>query len=165
MIMSDVDDALLLLQEAVEKEIASTDEAAADFARLGQRNQARKQLAKSEGLEKLKKQVDGFRRSYGKIGVSGKQRTAGKRVGGTRQEAFHEPILEVLRQMGGKGKAREVVARVGELMGARLDNEVDQELLSGGDPRWINRCWWGRNDLRQAGKIRDDSPRGTWELS
>ena len=158
--MSDIDDALALLQEAVDKEIASTNEKGAELLRRGQLGKAKKLMAKSEGLESFRRQVDALCKSY-----SGKRRRVGQRVGGKRKEEFHEPILKVLREMGGKGKAREVVARVGELMGAKLDNEIDQELLSGGDPGWINRCWWGRNDLRQAGKLRSDSPRGTWELS
>ena len=163
--LSDVDDALVLLQEAVEKEITSTNDEGAELLRRGQLGQAKKQVEKSERLESFKKQVDALRRSYGKIEASGRRRMVGQRVGGTPQEDFHEPILKVLRQMGGKGKAREVVIQVGALMGARLDNEIDQELLSGGDPRWMNRCWWGRNDLREAGKLRSDSLRGTWELS
>ena len=163
--MSDIDDALLLLQEAVDKEIVSTNEEGAELLRRGQLGQAKKQVEKSERLESFKKQVDALGRLYGKIGASGQRRPRRQRVGGTPQKDFHEPILEVLRQMGGKGKAREVVTRVGELMGAKLDNEIDQELLSGGDPRWMNRCWGGRNDLREAGKIRSDSRSGTWELS
>lgn len=163
--MSDIDDAFLLLQEAVDKEIASTNEEGAELLRRGQLSQAKKQVDKSEKLESFRKQVDILRRSYVKIGVLPRGGAGRQRVGGTPQEEFHEPILKVLRQMGGKGRAREVVIRVGKLMGSRLDNEIDQEPLSGGDPRWINRCWWGRNDLRQAGKLRSDSPRGTWELS
>ena len=112
------------------KEIASTNSKGAELLRRGQLGQAKKQVEKSERLESFKKQVDALCRSY-----SGKRRKVGQRVGGTPQEDFHEPILKVLREMGGKGKAREVVARVGKMMGAKLDNEIDQELLSGGDPR------------------------------
>ena len=161
--MSDVDDALALLQEAVEREIASTNDEVAELLRLRQHGKVKKQVEKSERLESFKKQV--LSRSYKKIGASGKRRARKERVGGTPQKDFHEPILKVLKEMGGRGKAREVVVRVGELMGAKLENEVDQELLSGGDPRWMNRCWWGRNDLREMGKIRSDSPTGTWELA
>ena len=163
--MSDVDEAFVRLQEAVDKEITSTNEKGGELFKLGQHEKARREMKKAEGLVSFKRQVEGLRRSYGKIGALRRGSARRQRVGGTPQEAFREPILEVLRQMGGKGKAREVVNRVGEMMKERLDNEVDQEFLSGGDPRWINRCWWGRNDLRQAGKIRGDSPRGTWELA
>ena len=163
--MSDVDDALGLLQEAVDKEITSTNEEGAELLRRGQLDPARKLMAKSEGLESFRKQVDGLGRSYKKIGASEKRRERRGRVGGTRQEDFHEPILKVLRQMGGRGKKSEVIDRVGELMGSRLDNEIDQEPLSDGLPRWMNRCAWGRNDLREMGKIRGDSRSGTWELS
>lgn len=104
-----------------------------------------------------------LRRSYAK--VEGAKRARKQRVGGTSEGWFCGPILEVLKEMGGRGKAREVVDRVGEIMGARLENEVDQELLSDGSPRWRNRCHWARNALREQGKLRGNSPRGTWELS
>ena len=68
--MSDVEDALVLLQEAVEKEIASTNDEGAELLRRGQLSQAKKLVAKSEGLEKFKKQVDALGKTYGKIGVS-----------------------------------------------------------------------------------------------
>lgn len=161
--MSDVDDAFVLLQEAVDKEIVSTNEKGAELLRSGQLGQARQLMGKSERLGSLRKQVDGLRKSYAKVGQEKRSRM--KRVGGTPQEDFQEPILTVLKKMGGRGKAREVVNEVGRIMGARLENEADQELLSDGYPRWMNRCWWARNDLREQGKIKSDSRRGTWELS
>ncbi|MDE2734675.1 MAG: hypothetical protein OXI72_09815 [Gemmatimonadota bacterium] len=161
--MSDVDDAFVLLQEAVDKEIALTNEKGAKLLRSGELGQAKQLMGKSERLESLKKQVGALRRSHAKVGQTKKRRR--QRMGGTPQEAFREPILRVLRRMGGKGRAREVVGKVGEMMGSRLENEIDQEPLSDGSPRWMNRCWWARNDLREEGKIRSDSPRGTWELS
>ena len=161
--MSDVEDAFVLLQEAVDKEIALANDEGAEFFRAGRLDKARQQMEKSERLASLKKQVDALRRSYTKIG-RGKSRRK-QRVGGTPEEDFKEPILRVLRQVGGKGKAREVADRVGEIMGSRLENEIDQEPLSDGSPRWLNRCYWARNELREEGKLKGDSPRGTWELS
>lgn len=161
--MSDIDEAFVLLQEAVDKEIVSTNEKGAELLRSGQLSQARQLMGKSERLESFKKQVDGLRRSYAQVGRE--KRRGRKRVGGTPQKAFYEPILKVLKRMGGSGKAREVVEEVGRLMGSRLENEIDQELLGDGSPRWMNRCWWARNDLREQGKIRGDSRRGIWELS
>ena len=163
--MSDVDDALLLLQEAVDREIVSTNNEGAELLRRGQLGQAKRQVAKSEGLGSFKKQVDGLRRSYAKIGALRKRRAGGQKVGGTPKKDFHEPILEVLRQMGGRGRAREVATLVGQMMGSRIENEVDQELFSNGSPRWMNKCYWARHDLKLAGKLRSDSSRGTWELS
>lgn len=165
--MSDVDDALVLLQEAVDKEITSTNDKGAELLRRGQLGQAKKQMEKSERLESFKKQADALRRSYRQIGVPGMRSKVkvGQRVGGTPPEKFYEPILQVLKEMDGKGQKREVVTRVGQMMGARLENEVDQEPLGSGFPRWMNRCRRARHDLKLAGKLRSDSPRGIWELS
>ena len=46
--MSDVDDAFVLLQEAVDKEIVSTNEKGAELLRSGQLGQARQLMEKSE---------------------------------------------------------------------------------------------------------------------
>ena len=161
--MSDVYDAFSLLEEAVDKEIVLANEKGAELLRSGELGQAKQLMEKSEKLGSLKKQVGALRRSYAKVGQTKERRR--QRMGGTPQEAFQEPILEVLRRMGGKGKAREVVGKVGEMMGSRLENEIDQEPLSDGSPRWMNRCWWARNDLREQGKLKSGSRRGTWELS
>jgi restriction system protein len=32
-------------------------------------------------------------------------------------------------------------------------------------PRWRNTAQWARNSLREEGLIRDDSPRGIWEIT
>lgn len=86
-------------------------------------------------------------------------------VGATPIKDFKEPIVVALERMGGKGKGRDVVEEVGQMMGARLENETDQELLADGHPRWMNRCHWARRELREESVIRGDSPRLTWELS
>lgn len=89
--------------------------------------------------------------------------------GATPIKAYCDPILRVLKRMGGRGKAGEVVEEVGRIMGAMLENEADQEIMERGNPRnrprWMHRCHWARGVLKEQGKIRRGSPRGTWELS
>ena len=87
-----------------------------------------------------------------------------RRGEGTPIRDFKEPILMVLERMGGRGQGRDVVKEVGRIMGTRLENEADQELLADGSPRWMNRCHWARRTLREERKIRGNSPRLTWEL-
>lgn len=41
----------------------------------------------------------------------------------------------------------------------------DLALLSSGEPRWWNATQFERYALKEEGYLRDDSPRGVWELS
>jgi restriction system protein len=83
-----------------------------------------------------------------------------------RDVAFEPVILQVLAEMGGSGATADVVDRVGERMKDRL-TEVDYERLpsSPHDLRWRNTAQWARFQLVQRGLLKDDSRRGTWELS
>jgi restriction system protein len=68
--------------------------------------------------------------------------------------------------MGGSGKVRAVVERVGQIMKGAL-SRVDYEPLNS-DPdtlRWENAVKWARNEMVKDGLLKDDSPRGTWELA
>jgi restriction system protein len=38
-------------------------------------------------------------------------------------------------------------------------------LAAEGPPRWRNTAQWARNDLREQGLIRDDTPRSIWEIT
>jgi hypothetical protein len=38
-------------------------------------------------------------------------------------------------------------------------------LAAEGPPRWRNTAQWARNDLREQGLIRDDTPRSVWEIT
>jgi restriction system protein len=80
--------------------------------------------------------------------------------------AFETPIMQALSEMGGSGATAEVVNRVGEMMKVRL-SDVDYERLPSPphDYRWRNTAQWARYQLVQRGLLKDDSPRGTWELS
>ncbi|WP_375207009.1 winged helix-turn-helix domain-containing protein [Hyphococcus sp.] len=43
--------------------------------------------------------------------------------------------------------------------------EGDYEPVSTGEERWWNATCWERSELVKEGLLRDDSPRGFWELS
>lgn len=78
---------------------------------------------------------------------------------------YRTPILKVLNGMGGKGPSSEVVTRVGDAL-AHILTEADRALLpSGVDVRWRNTAQWERLGMVQDGLLRDDSQRGTWELT
>lgn len=80
------------------------------------------------------------------------------------QKEFRTPLLETLRELGGKAsvlRVREVMERK---MAPRL-SEADYKAVSSGDPRWWNAICWERMRLVNEGLLRKDSARGIWELT
>jgi len=55
---------------------------------------------------------------------------------------------------------------VGQIMNGVLRDVDYQPLASDPElPRWRNAAQWARNSMVQEGLLRDDSPRGIWEIS
>lgn len=84
----------------------------------------------------------------------------------TPEEAYYKPILQVLSEMGGMGKVALVLDRVGRMMKDTL-KPCDYEPLSSSpdNPRWRNAAQWARNSMVIEGLLKNDSPRGMWEIS
>lgn len=82
----------------------------------------------------------------------------------TPQEDFYLPILAALKEMGGRGRTKEVIERVEQMIQDRL-RDMDWEMLSDGRSiRWRNAAMWARYDMVQKGLLASDSPRGIWEI-
>ena len=75
---------------------------------------------------------------------------------------YFGPLLEALRQLGGSGTPDEVVERVASDLG--VPDEVQNELLPSGEPRYRNQVAWARFYLVQEGLL-DSSKRGVWSLT
>ncbi len=83
----------------------------------------------------------------------------------TPQEVFWVPILAALEELGGRGRASEILDRVESMVRDRLV-EVDWEVLSNGRSiRWRNTAQWARYQMVQEGLLTPDSPRGVWEIT
>jgi restriction system protein len=100
--------------------------------------------------------------------TSGTQQPAPKRLPrgmSTPQSAYRQPILQALIEMGGSGHMSDVLARVEQLMRGKL-KELDYEPLpSDGTLRWSKSAQWTRNRMAREGLLKEDSPRGIWEIS
>jgi hypothetical protein len=90
-----------------------------------------------------------------------RQRLSGEKLP---QKEFRGPLLDVLRQKGGKAPVKEIRELLEPRMAPHLSS-ADYEQVSSGDPRWWNAVCWERNDLVKEGLLRADSERGVWELS
>jgi len=84
----------------------------------------------------------------------------------TPEAAYYQPILKALDGLGGRARMNDVLNRVEELMRGRL-SEVDYQPLNSDPevPRWRNAAQWARNAMVKEGLLKDDSPRGIWEIS
>lgn len=90
-----------------------------------------------------------------------RQRSNGEKLP---QKEFRSPLLDVLREKGGRASVKEIRELLEPRMAPRLSG-ADYDQVSSGDPRWWNAVCWERNDLVKEGLLRGDSERGVWELS
>lgn len=81
--------------------------------------------------------------------------------------AYWRPILEVIVEMGGRGKRQNVIDATGKKMAGILKPADYGKLPKSGRTRWSNRVVWQASDMRQPenGLIKNGSPRGIWEIT
>ena len=85
-----------------------------------------------------------------------------KPVEGAQFVRYFGPLLDALRELGGSGTPDEVVQRIAEDL--KLSDEVQNELLPSGVPRYRNQVAWARFYLVREGLL-DSSRRGIWSLT
>lgn len=83
-------------------------------------------------------------------------------VEGAQFVRYFGPLLDALRTLGGSGTPEEVVERIATDL--KLTDEVQNELLPSGEPRYRNQVHWARFYLVREGLI-DSSRRGVWSLT
>ena len=82
------------------------------------------------------------------------------------RQRYGLPILRVLEELGGRGATNQVLQQVYQLMEAANElREIDKSLRSDGQFYWDNRTQDMRRELISKGFMKDDSPRGIWEIS
>lgn len=80
---------------------------------------------------------------------------------------YYRPILESLVEMGGSGKTKLVLDRVGEKMKGIL-KPIDYEAHKSDEKqiRWRNSAQWARNTMvNDDGRMKKGGPNGVWEIS
>lgn len=75
---------------------------------------------------------------------------------------FFGPLLNALRKLGGSGSPDEVVEQIATDLA--LSDEVQNDLLPSGEPRFRNQVAWARFYLVREGLL-DSSKRGVWSLT
>ena len=82
----------------------------------------------------------------------------------TAQSTYRKPIMEVLLEMGGKGRMKDVLSQVQQKMKSSL-KPGDYKKLDSGGVRWRHIAAWERYNMVQDGLLKADSHRGYWEIT
>ena len=85
----------------------------------------------------------------------------------TPEVEYRIPILKALIEAGGRGRASDIVDRVGELMRSRL-NAFDHQTVKTGEIRWRNTAEWTRNTMVNRTNpplLNPGSDHGWWEIT
>jgi len=90
------------------------------------------------------------------------KQTSPKSLEGAQFVRYFGPLLDALRGLGGSGTPDEVVERIASDL--KLSDEVQNELLPSGEPRYRNQVHWARFYLVREGLL-DSSRRGVWSLT
>jgi restriction system protein len=85
-----------------------------------------------------------------------------KKEEGAQFVRYFGSLLDALRKLGGSGTPDEVVERIAADTG--LSDEVQNDLLPSGGPRFRNQVAWARFYLVREGLL-DSSKRGVWSLT
>ena len=168
-----------ILLETMEEEIDLVERSVGIAADRSEYGQAREALDRAETMTELREQLSELRRKWEGAfpeeehsededeQLRPNRRDLGRLQRGlrTQQDAYYRPILQVLEQMGGSGRAGNVIDCVGQVMQGTL-RDVDYELLrSQNTVRWRNTARWARNEMVREGLLKEDSPHRTWEIS
>lgn len=165
-----LEDAFEVLQIAVEKALVAAQEDVSEAVQRGNFSGAQVALDHARELSMLREQVEKLQSRFDELigepadaDDSHHRLRAGLR---TPESAYYRPILEAIVELGGRADLNEVLDLVSQKMRRQL-NEHDRAPLpsDGMTPRWRNAAQWARFNLRQQGLLRDDSPRGVWEIS
>lgn len=80
-------------------------------------------------------------------------------------KAYWRPILQTLVEMGGRGRREKVIEVVGKKMKDILTPADSKKLPQSKYIRWENRVAWQASNMRSEAYIKNDSPRGIWEIT
>lgn len=87
---------------------------------------------------------------------------AKKNKDGAQFVRYFGPRLDALRALGGSGTPGEVTDQIAKAL--KIPDEIQNELLASGEPRFLNQVAWARFYLAREGLL-DSSKRGVWSLT
>ena len=175
---SNVSSAFEMLLEEVEAEIDFVNGVGAKAFEGRDYDKAKEALERTGTLTAFRDKVAALRKEWDQLAAAAERdedeetrdqrRNLGKLRKGLRTptEAYVVPILRALDEMGGSGETAAVLDLVGKIMKSVLKDVDHQPLASNPDNlRWRNAAQWTRNNMVNDGLLKNDSPRGVWEIS
>lgn len=118
-------------------------------------NSVLRRIAKLDDVTKMKKSVH-------RKNVSGTTASGSK----TPQYAFRDPILSILKKMGGQGERLQVLKELEVVMTGQL-SDYDKSDISSGALRWQKSAEWEVRVMREQQLLKpvSDTHRGIWALT
>lgn len=174
-----VEAAFEILLEEMEAEVELVNDVITRAAGRNDYARVREMVDRAEELTSLRDRVAGLRSDWSSAVDdltedeeqevdAGERRDLGRLKRGLRtpEEAFFGPILSVIDARGGSVRTSVVVDNVLPFVKDQL-KDVDYEPIRSDPnrPRWRNTAHWARNSMVEQGLLKDDSPRGVWEIS
>lgn len=176
----DVSAALRLLAESLEEEEKRIRNEGSKAMNEGDYDTATAVIDFAKRLLAFQKKVAGLEKEWDDLedlrdkATPAVQEIVSKRFFGRRKSGeitghmeFCSFILEVLVEMGGKGKTKDVLDRVGEKMKSVLKpKDYETHKSDAHQIRWRNTAQWARNHMvNEDGRMKKGSPTGLWEIS
>lgn len=162
-----MEEAMELLQDEVESEVERANRRGGAAFAKGDHKQVAAELKRAEALMALQERLNEMREAFPSL-FTPDAPANGRLPKGlkTKQEAYRQPILRALVELGGKASLDDVLGRVYDEMKDQL-NEYDLRPMPSDEstPRWRNTAQWARNSMHAEGLLKSDSPRGIWEIS
>ncbi|MCX7964842.1 MAG: hypothetical protein D6691_12580 [Candidatus Hydrogenedentota bacterium] len=168
-----------LLVEELNRSSKTVVEQGIEAMRLGDYEKARHSTVHAERLRELESRVRALQHEWLQIktetrsprdtkllALSKRPRVSHRQGERTPHEAFRKPILEALVKLGGKAPVSDVLLLVREQMRPYFKPADWAPLASNPTTsRWRNAAQWCRLFLVQEGLLKEDSPRGIWEIT
>jgi len=173
---NEVNEAFEILLEEIEAVANALNEEGAQAFRSGDYDKAKSAIEQATRLAEFREKVKGLQKEWVGLFASeprarkgkGRRKSRARLARGLRtpEDTFRRPILHTLVELGGSAPIGEVLKRVEQKMKGVL-NQHDYEPLRSDprSPRWRNTAQWCRNTLVREGLMKNDSPRGIWEIS
>lgn len=176
----DVSAALHLLGESLQGEVLRINTEGAQAMQMGDYDTAQAVIDFAKRLTAFRSKVDDLGKEWGELedlrdkASAEVQQIVSKRFFGrkssgeiTPQEDYCQPLLSVLVEMGGKGKTKDVLDRLGvKMKGTLKPKDYLPHESNAKQIRWRNTAQWARNTMaNEDGRMKSDSPNGIWEIS
>ena len=176
----DVSAAMHLLGESIQGEVNRINAEGAQAMHRGDYDTAQVVIDFAKRLTAFRSKVDALGKEWNGIedlrdkASAEVQQIVSKRFFGrkksgeiTSHDDFCRPLLEVLVEMGGKAKTKDVLNCLGVKMKSILKTkDYEPHKSKAHQIRWRNTAQWARNMMvNDDGRMKKGSPSGTWEIS